>query len=80
MANDVVVNKDPNLLVGKIYRGLRRGPWGPAPDQCFRVVKKSTEEAWIECLVSYHGEKEREWLEILVRIGEPWYYYEIQTD
>ena len=50
------------------------------PNQCFLVVAKSTEQAWIDCLVSFHGEKERSWLEMLVAINGPWYYYEIYTD
>ena len=77
----VIVSKNPALEIGKIYRGLEKGPWHePEPNQCFRVIARSTAEAWVECLVSFHGEKERSWLEMLVNINGPWFYYEIQTD
>ena len=52
----VVVSKNPAFEIGKIYRGLERGPWNrPEPNQCFRGIGKSTEEAWIDCLVSFMG-------------------------
>lgn len=80
MVKLVIVSKR-KLEMGKIYRGLERGPWHePEPNQCFRVVAPSTEQGWINCLVAFHGEKERKWLEMLAAINGPWLYYEIQTD
>ena len=75
----VIVTKNPNLEIGKAYRGLTTGPHHePEPDQYYRVVAYSTEDQWVNCLVA-HGQ-DREWCEILCRINEPWYYYQIQTD
>ena len=79
MAELVIVTKNPNLEIGKVYRGLTRGPWlEPEPNQCYRVVSRSTEEAWVDCLAAHGGD--REWNEMLCCIDEPWYYYQIQTD
>ena len=81
MSKLVITSKNPNLKVGKIYRGLDKGPWHRSePNQCFFIVAKSTEQAWIDCLVSFHGEKERSFLEMLAVVNGPWYYYEIETD
>jgi len=80
MGKLVIVTKKV-LEVNKIYRGLECGPWHePEPYQCFLVIEESTEEEWIDCLVSFHGEKERSWLEMLTAINGPWNYYEIVTD
>ena len=77
----VVVSKKSDLEIGKVYRGLDRGPWHRSePDQYYKVIARSNEQGWIDCLVDFHGEKEREWLEMLVCVNGPWYYYEIQTD
>ncbi|KKR32048.1 MAG: hypothetical protein UT65_C0010G0012 [Parcubacteria group bacterium GW2011_GWF2_39_8b] len=79
MAELVIVTKNPDLEIGKVYRGLTTGPHNePEPNQCYRVVAHSTEEAWVNCLVA-HG-KERAWQEMICRINEPWYYYQIETD
>ena len=81
MIKMVIVSKNPALVIGKMYLGLASGPWNePEPKQCFLVVARSDEQGWIDCLVSYKGEKERSWLEMLTYINGPWYYYEIQTD
>ena len=81
MAKMVMVSKNPDLKIGKIYRGLARGPWyEPEPNQRFLVVAKSDEQGWIDCCVSYSGEGERSWLQMLACINGPWYYYEILTD
>ena len=76
----VIVSKKPDLEIGKVYRGLAIGPWGPEPNQYYKVIASSNEQGWIDCLIAFRGEKEREWLEMLVCINGPWYYYEIQTD
>ena len=79
MPNLVIVSTNRNLVERGVYRGLRRGPnFESAPDQCFRVVRKSTPEAWIKCLVSFGNRRDH--LEMCTQIGGPWYYYEIQTD
>lgn len=77
---EVICSKNPNLKIGKIYRGLDSGPWkyGPLPNQCFMVISKSTAEAWIECNVAWGGPRDH--FEMLVDINGPWFYYEIQTD
>ncbi len=76
----VIVTKR-KLEINVVYRGLQRGPWHePEPSQCYKVIVPSTEQGWIDCLVAFHGEQEREWLEILAAINGPWNYYEIQTD
>ena len=76
----VIVTKK-ELEIGKVYKGLQRGPWyRPEPNQCFRVIARDTEQGWINCLVSFHDEKERGWLEMIASIDGPWRYYEIQTD
>lgn len=76
----IVCSKDPNLEIGKIYKGLARGPigYGALPDQYHRVIAKATEQDWIDCNVAWGSD--REWTEILAQINGPWYYYEIQTD
>lgn len=67
--------------VGKFYRGIEYGPWcEPEPEQCFKVVAVASEQDWIDCIVSFRGEEERSWAEILAKINGPWLYYEIQTD
>ena len=80
MAKLVIVTKR-ELEIGKIYKGLATGPWHePEPDQCVKVIAQSDEQGWIDCLVEFRGEREREWLEVLVQINGPWLYYEILTD
>ena len=43
MAELVIVTKNPDLEIGKVYRGLTTGPHNePEPNQCYRVVAHST--------------------------------------
>ncbi len=77
----VIISKNPNLEIGKIYRGLAADPWTePRPNQYQRVLAKSDAQAWIDCLASIRGEHLRDHFETLTIFGGPWYYYEIQTD
>ena len=77
----LIIASKRKLEIGSKYKGLARGPWyEPEPNQCYKVIATGTEEKWINCLVNYHGEDERGYLEMLAAIGGPWFYYEIQTD
>jgi len=81
MPKIVIVSKNPDLEINEVYRGLATGPWHePQPNLCYKVVARSTEQGWIDCLVAFKGEREREHLQMVASINGPWYYYEIQTD
>ena len=72
----LVLQSHRQLEVGKIYRGLH-DPWAQIrPEQMFMVLSESTPEEWIECVVSFGGE--RAWAEML-SVLDP-YFYEIITD
>ena len=79
MAKTVITSKNPDLVIGKVYSGME-GPWGYGllSHQAFRVVERSTDEAWIDCNVAWGGH--RDYLEMIASVDGPWYYYEIQTD
>lgn len=69
------------MEIGKVYRGLLSGPWcEPEPNQCHKVVARSSKQEWVDCCVAFSGGRLRDHFEMLTEINGPWYYYEIQTD
>ena len=75
----IMTNTDPDLEIGKVYKGLRGldGRW--LENQHYRVVAKSNATEYVNYVVSIGGDRVH--LERLVKkSGWSRYYYEIQTD
>jgi hypothetical protein len=75
----LIIQSHKPLEIGGVYRGMYspQGAFQPdLPNQRFRVVKESTREEWIECVIGF-GES-RDWAEVLADLDH--YFYEIQTD
>jgi hypothetical protein len=74
----LVITTDHPLEIGKRYSGLTDPQTQMRPDQSALVVRESTREEYVECLVSYGWD--REWMEILSTTGPYVYFYDILTD
>lgn len=72
----LVITSSKPLEVGKVYNSMYDQNAVLRLGQFFKVVRKSTRQEWVDCLVSF-GE-ERAWAEML-SVLDP-YFYEIQTD
>ena len=64
------------LKIGQVYQGLVDQQGIARPEQEFLVVRKSTREEWVDCMISF-GENQE--LVALLSFADP-YFYEIQTD
>ena len=79
MPKVVIANGEP-MEIGVVRTGLRRGPYGMGslPSQRYKVIAESTAAEWVEAVVAFGGPRDE--AEMFVRMGDPWFYYEIQTD
>ena len=73
------------LKLGHLYQGLGISIQTILPCQWYKVIKKSTLEEWVDCVLEFLGEQgipkpDKEEIRALAKTDGHRFFYEIQTD